>query len=512
MKARRRSPEWLRIQIRINAVRTLPDEPGTSPSDAFPAAAPALRPPRTRNRARERGVGHVVAAGALATRDLRALTRADARAGGGRDVVPPHNLWAELGNWDGVWYIRIFTPHGLPETTHHQNPLGFFPLYPLLVLGSRPSRDADPGYVAYEAAGVFVSLITGATATLLIHRLAIRWWGEAAARRVVLFLCFWLGSIVFSMVYTEGLLLTLVAGCMLAIAHRRWVLAGVLAGLSTAVGPARSRSSRCAWCGRASSCTGTAGGTRRRRVAARTAVRPVGALAFAALPVGSRRTPFASYDTQHDQWQESSSPLALLHTAEQLYHQIFPAPGGYDIVNTNYVSGLIGAVILLAGIVLILRAPRPSLEGIIWTLGVAAAHLHLGADAAEPADAAGRLPGTGGVRAAPARALVHRPDGPQRDHVLRAQLGHPCRGRLSGRRVTVMRVVVITGATAGSARPRRSNSPARASTSRSSVVTPSGSDGGRGCCRGRRRRAGDRGVRRRSLADVRGAAAGGRAS
>ena len=39
------------------------------------------------------------------------------------------------------------------------------------------------------------------------------------------------------MVYSETLLIPLVAGCLLALGHRRWVLAGVLAAATTAVDP-----------------------------------------------------------------------------------------------------------------------------------------------------------------------------------------------------------------------------------------------------------------------------------
>ena len=46
--------------------------------------------------------------------------------------------------------------------------------------------------------------------------------------------CLFPGSIVFSMVYAEGLLIPLAAGCILALQRRRWVMAGALAGLATA--------------------------------------------------------------------------------------------------------------------------------------------------------------------------------------------------------------------------------------------------------------------------------------
>src|SRR5205807_7473706 len=48
---------------------------------------------------------------------------------------------------------------------------------------------------------------------------------------------FFPGSIVLTPFYTEGLLIALVLGCLLALLHDRWWTAGVLAALATATRP-----------------------------------------------------------------------------------------------------------------------------------------------------------------------------------------------------------------------------------------------------------------------------------
>ena len=150
---------------------------------------------------------------------------------------------AQFASWDGQWYGALAL-HGYPTHAGNlQTTLGFFPLYPLVV-----RRVA--GVIAHfgaalpfgeqiNLAGLVVSGVGGVIATVLIQRLATAWWGVRSGRRAVVVFCFFPGSVVFSMVYAEGLLIPLAAGCILALQRRRWVSAGVLAGLATATAPIR---------------------------------------------------------------------------------------------------------------------------------------------------------------------------------------------------------------------------------------------------------------------------------
>jgi Gpi18-like mannosyltransferase len=88
---------------------------------------------------------------------------------------------------------------------------------------------------AVTVAGVLISTIGGFVTVVLVQRMSSDWWDEAAGRRAVLLFCLFPGSVIFSMLYAEGIAIPLAAGCIYALSKRRWVLAGVLAGMSTAV-------------------------------------------------------------------------------------------------------------------------------------------------------------------------------------------------------------------------------------------------------------------------------------
>ncbi|MGO9793130.1 MAG: mannosyltransferase family protein [Solirubrobacteraceae bacterium] len=283
-------------------------------------------------------------------------------------------LWGMLSNWDGIWYIRVLSEGYPSHVSHAQTPLGFLPLYPLLMWPLAHLGSLHPTNHAYEIAGLIVSLITGASATVLVGKLAESWWGKPASRRAVLVFCLFPGSIVFSMVYTEGLLLSLVAGCLLAMQCRRWLLAGILAGFSTAVGPpALAIVPACA--AAAALHLRTCGWRNREAWRALLAplLAPLGLACFGAYLWLHAGTPFASYQAQRYGWQESSSPLSLLHIAQALVKQIKAAPNWAHLtINTNYVAGLIGTVILLIALVLLLCSPRVPVPALVWTLGLMA--------------------------------------------------------------------------------------------------------------------------------------------
>src|SRR5436309_667471 len=151
-----------------------------------------------------------------------------------------HAFTHELAQWDGLWY-RAVADHGYPDhVVHAQSTLGFFPLYPMviwLVGHALVLPIAHHEILSTTIAGIVVSGLGGLAATILVGRLAESWWGEPAARRAVLIFCLFPGSVVFSMVYAEGIMIPLAAGCILALQRRRWVLGGVLAGIATATEP-----------------------------------------------------------------------------------------------------------------------------------------------------------------------------------------------------------------------------------------------------------------------------------
>ena len=269
----------------------------------------------------------------------------------------------------GAWYLAV-TVLGYPDhVLRIQSTPGFFPLYPIAI--RVVSHVLSSSYVF---AGVLIAMIGGAVATVLIGRLATRWWDEAAGRRVVLFFCLFPGSIVFSMIYSEGLLIPLAIGCIMALESRRWLLAGCLAGVATAVGPtAIAIIPACA----------VAAAFELRRTGWRDAdgrksllaplLAPVGLVSFALYLWIQTGSPFASYTAQHHGWSERTTLTAMVHVAQHLIHQIgkidsIHHPG----IDLNYVSGLLGFAFLVWALVLIVRVkPRISPAAIAWTLGIA---------------------------------------------------------------------------------------------------------------------------------------------
>jgi hypothetical protein len=179
----------------------------------------------------------------------------------------------------------------------------------------------------------------------------------------VLFIVF-PGSIVFSMVYSEGLLLPLAAGCLYCLERRRWVLAGALAGLGTAVQPtalvltlacavsALLEFKRCGWSWRQA-----------RASLAAPVLSVTGAVAFASFLWAWTGNPFANYIAQHHGWSEKTDLAAVLHLATRLV--------SHHPVDLNLVVGLVGTVLLFVMLVLLWYSRHEvSVEALIWTLGI----------------------------------------------------------------------------------------------------------------------------------------------
>jgi hypothetical protein len=295
-----------------------------------------------------------------------------------------HALLNELANWDGLWYrwlANMGYPHHVVHCclgngeTHAQSTLGFFPLYPLVIWTvARPVMLVTGHSAIYSItlAGVVVSTIGGLVCTVLVQELARGWWGESAGRRAAVLFCLFPGSVVFSMVYAEGIALPLAAGCILALQRRRWTLAGVLAGLATAT-TAQSLVL-------IPVCAISAGLELRRRgwgdrAARRSLLAPLlsltGVVAVGAFLWAWAGTPFAISQSQRIGWREKTDPLALIHLFNRLANQISFSHFNHPTINLNLVVGLAGAILLLVLLVLMWRVRRTiSVEAIAWTLGI----------------------------------------------------------------------------------------------------------------------------------------------
>lgn len=289
--------------------------------------------------------------------------------------VNHRSLMLELTNWDGQWYSRLAYggypahPPGAAAST-----LGFFPLYPLLVrhlAGLLAHLGGPYGFMSLiHLSGVMISGVGGLVAAVLVHRLATGWWGEAAGRRAVAIFCLFPGSVVFSMAYAEGLMLPLVAACILALQNRRWLLAGTLAGLATATEPEglvliavcgvaalRELRSR-GWDSRAA-----------RRSLVAPALSLTGVAAVATFLWAHTGTPFAMLIAQHRSWGEGFNLASLADQVQRLVWRTAHAP---TRTLGPPIGGLAGAVVFVILLRLLFKRRRSlSLEALAWTLGIA---------------------------------------------------------------------------------------------------------------------------------------------
>jgi hypothetical protein len=282
-----------------------------------------------------------------------------------------HAFTHELAQWDGLWY-RALANHGYPDhVVHAQSTLGFFPLYPLmmwLISHAFVVPIAHDQILSATIAGIIISGSGGVVAAVLVQKLATGWWGEEVARRAVLIFCLFPGSVVFSMVYAEGIMIPLAVGCLLALQRRRWLLAGLLAGVATAAEPQALVLVLV--------CAISAALEFRRNRSRRPLLAPVLSLAGAGSFAGFlwlwTGTPFASLIAQRDGWSERTDVFALVHLAEQVRDQMHLRHFNHPTIDLNLVVGLGGAIVLIVLLALVVRNRREmSLEAILYTLGIA---------------------------------------------------------------------------------------------------------------------------------------------
>jgi mannosyltransferase PIG-V len=284
-----------------------------------------------------------------------------------------HAFTHELAQWDGLWY-RAVVNHGYPDhVLHVQSTLGFLPLYPMvvwLVSHAFVVPIAHWQILSTTIGGVIVSGLGGLIAAILVGRLAETWWGERAARRAILLFCLFPGSVVFSMVYAEGLMIPLAAGCLLALQKKRWLLAGALAGVATATEP--QALALVPACAVAAALELRRHGWTARRALLAPALSTFGAAAFALFLWIWTGSPFASLIAQRDGWGERTDILALIHLTEQLADQISLRHFNHPTIDLNLVVGLGGAIILIVLLALVARNWREmSVEAIVYTMGIA---------------------------------------------------------------------------------------------------------------------------------------------
>lgn len=133
-----------------------------------------------------------------------------------------------LARWDSNWFLKVAAEgYSWPSATP-----AFFPLYPLLT-GSL-GRVLTGHYVV---AGVIISLAAGASAFVLLYRLALPKLGEAGATRTVLLLAVTPMSLFLGVAYSESLFLALSVACFVLAERGSLGWAATLAGLALLTRP-----------------------------------------------------------------------------------------------------------------------------------------------------------------------------------------------------------------------------------------------------------------------------------
>jgi hypothetical protein len=127
-------------------------------------------------------------------------------------------LTASMVRWDAIGYITL-AEHGYTNAPSTRQ----FPLYPLLI------RSLAVVVGSPVIAGVLISLAAFAVGLTLVHRIACEHVGRGAADATVLLIAFSPLSFVFSAIYTESLLLALLAGSFYLADHDRFGWACVCA-------------------------------------------------------------------------------------------------------------------------------------------------------------------------------------------------------------------------------------------------------------------------------------------
>ena len=147
------------------------------------------------------------------------------------------SLGERIDRWDSVWYLRV-SSHGypihLPMTHGHVagNTLAFLPGLPLAIRGLSGLTG-----MSQFSAGTAISSITGLMATIAVWALVREYADEKTATRATILFAFFPGSFVFSLIYSEGIVITCTAFGILALMRRKWIVAGLLGFVATATAP-----------------------------------------------------------------------------------------------------------------------------------------------------------------------------------------------------------------------------------------------------------------------------------
>jgi len=142
------------------------------------------------------------------------------------DLGAVTDVWAR---WDSVWFLRI-AEHGYNAASGAAS--AFYPVYPLTVAGL-----GRVFFGHYVLAGILISLVAAFGSFLLLYQLTEERLGADGARRAVLYLAFFPFALFLQAVYSESLYLLLTLAAFALAERRRFLPAGLAAGLALLTRP-----------------------------------------------------------------------------------------------------------------------------------------------------------------------------------------------------------------------------------------------------------------------------------
>lgn len=158
------------------------------------------------------------------------------RANAWTTAQPDYLDFARL--WDGHWYW-IIAAGGYPDAIPRdeagfatENAFAFMPVYPFVVRGVMVLTGLE-----FAAAAVAVSVVAGAVAALLFHRLMRTWLDERASLLATALLCLAPISPILQVAYAESLHLAMLLGALLLLVERRYAPLAVLVTLMALTRP-----------------------------------------------------------------------------------------------------------------------------------------------------------------------------------------------------------------------------------------------------------------------------------
>lgn len=254
-----------------------------------------------------------------------------------------------LTRWDSHWYVQIARngyAHAIPRGhgSVAQVNLGFFPLLPVLI---RVTHWVSG--LSFPASGQMVSFAAGAAASVGVWWMVRDHYGDTVATRATALVFFSPAAVVFSLVYSEGLIIAMASITMLALHRRRWIVAGVAAALVTACDPVG--------CAIIAPCAVAAYGAWREERDARAwwvvVLSPLGIGMFFLYLWAHTGSPFSWYLAQRAGWQAGPMGTGIFYALYRL-----AAHGWHDLNSVAKTASLLATV----GIIVVWSRLRPPLE------------------------------------------------------------------------------------------------------------------------------------------------------